>query len=191
LDENIKKGSKNMLIRSSFSFSLIKAAEDKKLIQNLVDLNVKANNYGLVMTEPIAREIALCRNNALIENGRFEMNSDTIARLTSAFLETRYIEQEDFAATIGEIINLFYLIKTETENTIPDDDLISIMLDAFQNNPCYGSIENMQTKGLEKILREYKFGDTQIWDDTITSGDKEYHDKNLEELIGYAEDWRE
>ncbi|MCL1794150.1 MAG: DUF6323 family protein [Oscillospiraceae bacterium] len=180
------------IIKADPAFSLTKISDDKKFIQKLVDLDAKANNYGLAVTEGIAREIAAYRNQALAENERFELNSDSMARLTSAFLETRYIEQEDFAATIGEIINLFYLIKNETENTISDDDLISIMLDTFQNNPCYGSIENMQSKGLEKILREYKFGDTEIWDDKVSTGDGYVRDRNVEEEFDYDEDgWRE
>jgi len=191
LDGNIKKDFKSMILKSDFNFSVLKINEDKKFIKNLVELSAKANQYGLVITENIAREIAVYRQAALVENERVEFKSDAIARLTSAFLETRYINQEDFAAAMGEIINLFYLIKTETENTISDDDLISVMLDTFQNNPCYGSIENMQSKGLEKILREYKFGDKEIWDGAVTSGENTYRDRNVEELIGYEENWRE
>ena len=156
--------SKNIILKSGFSSALITMQEDKRFIGLLVDLNAKANNYGLVITESIAREIAAYRNYALIENERFELKSDAVARLTSAFLESRYIEQQDFAATMGEIINLFYLIKTETENTISDDDLISEMLKVFIET-CFGSIEHMQSKGLEKILREYKFNDKDIWSD--------------------------
>ena len=171
MDTNIKKDIKNMLIKSDFNFSVIQLSEDKKFIANLVDLNAKANNYGLIITEDVAREIAVYRQTALIENERVELKSDAITRLTSAFLETRYITQEDFADTMGEIISLFYLIKTETENTIADDDLIGIMLKVFVET-CFGSIEVMQSKGLEKILREYKlddngnkWGDKNIWND--------------------------
>ena len=174
---------KNLIVKSNFNFSLITLNEDKKFINSLVDLNAKANNYGLVITEAVAREIAVYRNNALIENERFELSSDAVARLTSAFLETRYINQEDFAVTMGEIINLFYLIKNETENTISDDDLISVMLKVFVET-CFGSIEVMQSKGLEKILREYKFGDKNIWNDYENTNWEDYYD------IG-NESWRE
>ncbi|MCL1793627.1 MAG: DUF6323 family protein [Oscillospiraceae bacterium] len=182
---------KNIVLKSEFGNSLVKLNEDKKLIAQLVELNAKANNYGLAITESVAREIAVLRREALAEHERFEIKSDAAARLTSAFLETRYIEQQDLAATMGIIMDLFYLIKTETENTISDDDLISEMLDAFQNNPCYGSIEHMQGKGLEKILRKYKFGDDGIWDDHVGTGEGFVRDRNVEELIGYEEDWRE
>jgi len=155
---------KNIVVKSDLNFSLLKLSEDKKFISDLVDLNAKANNYGLTITENTAREIMLYRQAALLENERVEFKSDAITRLTSAFLQTRYINQEDFADTMGEIINLFYLIKTETENAISDDDLISEMLKVFTET-CFGSIEAMQSKGLEKILREYKFNDKNIWND--------------------------
>ena len=191
------------IIKSEFTFSLAQMSEDKKFIGNLVDLNAKANNYGLTITENTAREIALRRKNALTENERFEIKSDAITRLTSAFLETRYINQEDFAYTIGEIISIFYYLKNETENTISDDDLISEMYKTFTNNPCYGSIEQMQSKGIEKILREYKlddrgnkWNDTEIWDDKIEGfpskpGMKDLRDLNREELLEHEDEWRE
>ena len=174
---------KSMVIRSNFDFSLMKINGDRQFIQNLVDLNAKANNYGLVITETIAREIAVYRSEALIENERFETNSNAISRLTSAFLETRYLNQDDFASTIGEIINLFYLIKNETGNLISDDDLICELLKVFTET-CFGSLEIMQSKGLEKILRRYKLGDTDIWDD--------YENKNWEDYYDIGnESWRE
>ena len=189
--------SKKIVLKSQVDFSLIKINDDKKFIEKLVDLNAKANNYGLVITESIAREIAVYRNKALIENERFEIKPDAVARLTSAFLETRYIEQEDFADTMGEIINLFYLIKNETENTIADDDLISLMLEVFVET-CFGSIEVMQSKGLEKILRKYKFDDKNIWNDyeymdmMMRIYGKDYKNENWEDYydLGY-ESWEE
>ncbi|MCL2157962.1 MAG: DUF6323 family protein [Oscillospiraceae bacterium] len=175
---------KNLILRQGFDSSLIAAGEDKKLVENLVALNAKANNYGLTITESIAREIAVYRNEALVENERFETNSDAIARLTSAFLQTRYIEQDDFAATMGEIINLFYLIKNEIEDELSDDELIREMLKVFTET-CFGSVELMQSKGLEKILRKYNFfKDRKIWDDYENTNWEDYYDLQ-------DESWRE
>ena len=183
MDENIKPEAKNIVVKSNFNFSLLKISEDKKFVENLVDLNAKANNYGLVITENIAREIMLYRQAALIENERVEFKSDAITRLTSAFLQTRYINQEDFADVMGEIINLFYFIKTETGNFFTDDELISEMLKVFTET-CFGSIEVMQSKGLEKILRKDKFDDKDIWND--------YENKNWEDYYEIGdESWRE
>jgi len=182
------------IVKSEFTFSLIQMSEDKKLIENIVGLNAKANNFGLTITENIAREISFRRKEALKENERFEPKSGAVTRLISAFLETRYINQEDFAYVIGEIIDIFYFLKTETENSIPDDDLISEMFNVFTYS-CFGSLEQMQSKGIEKILREYKlddrgnkWNDTEIWDDKVWDNERPIY---REELIGYEEDWRE
>lgn len=155
---------------------------DNKLAKELLELNVYARSNGLSITEETAREIAESRRNALKNNGRVELKSDVIIRLTRAFLESPFIAQEDFTYVISEIIDLFYHIKNETNNSISDDDLISEMLTVF-NESCGGDIENMQSKGLEKILRRINLHDTEIWDD--------YEDINLEGKIGYEEKWRE
>jgi len=174
---------KNIIAKSSFNFSLIKIGEDKNFIKDLVDLNAKANNYGLTITENIAREISVHRQAALIENERVELKSDAITRLTSAFLQTRYINQEDFAETMGEIINLFYYIKNETGFFFTDDELIKEMLKVFTET-CFGSLELMQGKGLEKILRKDKYDDKRIWND--------YENKNWEDYYETEyESWRE
>ena len=174
---------KNSAIRPSFNSSLLRMDEDKQFINDIVKLNAKANNYGLAITEDIASEIAAYRKQALIENARFEMKSDAIYRLTSAFLESRYIDQKDFAHTIGELIDIFYFIKNETANEIPDDEVISEMLQIFTET-CFGSMELMESKGLEKILRRYKHGDTDIWSD--------YENTNWEDYYNDGdESWRE
>jgi hypothetical protein len=149
--------------------------EDQKFIERLIELNGKAADYGLTITESAAREIALSRSAALAENERFEVKSDAVTRLVSAFLETRYIDQEDLAATAGELINLFYHIKNETDNSVSDDDLISEMLEVFVET-CFGSMEAMRGRGVEKILRKYNFDDNEIWNDYENINWEDYYD---------------
>ncbi|MCL2774363.1 MAG: DUF6323 family protein [Oscillospiraceae bacterium] len=186
MDKDAKNSDDNTsIIKSEFTFSsLIKLNEDKKFIDNLKDLNAKANNYGLVVTEKAAREISAYRRNSLTENERVEIKSDAVTRLTSAFLESRYINQEDFAETIGELIDMFYYIQGEIPHVLSDDDLIAEMFEVFIET-CNGVIEVMQSKGLEKILRKYKMNDTRIWDDYENEewGSGEYNE--------YDESWRE
>ena len=136
------------------------------------------------MTENAAREIAAFRRKFLTENERVEIKSDAITRLTSAFLESRYINQEDLSETIGELINIFYFIQDEIPHVLSDDDLISEMLDVFIET-CNGVIEVMQSKGLEKILRKYKMNDTRIWNDY------EHEEWGSGEYNEYDESWRE
>ena len=91
---------------------------------------------------------------------------------------------------------MFYFIKNEIEDALSDDDLISEMLIIF-NETCFGAIEVMQSKGLEKIIRKYRFGDTKIWDDyekmrEVFGVDDVWHDyESLEDKLKYGENWRE
>ena len=175
----------NSLAKSVFSLT---AVNDKKLVLDLVEASVFAETHGLFITAQIAEDIAASRREALKNNGRVELRSDAIIRLTRAFSGSCYIEQSQFAHIIGEIIDLFYYIKNETENIVSDDDLISEMLETFDET-CHGDIENMQSKGLEKILRRVKFGDEKIWSDYENHGRDDLYTRK--ELYEHEETWRE
>lgn len=173
------------------------ALVERKIIDNLLEINSTTQKHGLVVTEIIAKEIAAARQQALKENDRIDFSSDTITRLVKAFSESYYITQETFSETIGEIIELFYFLQNEINNILSDDDLISEMLITF-NETCFGVIEVMQSKGVEKIIRKYKLGDTKIWDDYENQNrfkfgvDDVWHDyEKLEDKLKHGETWRE
>jgi len=183
----------NELIKIDLS---VNALVEKKFINNLLEINSTTQKHGLVVTEIIAKEIAEAHNLALKENDRVDFSSDTVTRLVKAFSESYYITQETFSEIIGEIIDLFYFLKNEIDDVLSDDDMISEMLIVF-NETCFGVIEVMQSKGVEKIIRKYNFGDTKIWDDyekdRIKFGvDDVWHDyEKFEEKLEYGETWRE
>lgn len=169
---------KAVTVKSNFNFSLVKSIEEQKFIGRLMELEDKAGRYGLVINESTAREIALCRSRALAENERFEVKSDAAMKLVSAFLETRYIDQNELTEIMGEIIGLFYQIKNETESCgvfVPDDELIGEMAKVFVET-CFGSMEAMRGRGLDKILRKYNLDDTAMWDDYENKNWREYYD---------------
>ena len=174
----------------------VNALVERKVIDNLLEINSYTQQHGLVMTETIAKEIAEARQAALRDYGRVDFSSDTTARLVKAFSQSYYITQETFSEIIGEIIELFYFIKNELGNTLSDDDLISEMLIVF-NETCFGTVEVMQSKGVEKIIRKHKLGDTKIWDDyekdrIVFGVDDVWHDyESLEDKLKYGENWRE
>jgi len=165
------------LIKTDFSLADF---NDGKIVRDLVSLNPFTRNHGLIITEEAARYIMSARKEALRYNGRVEFKSDAILRLVRAFSASPYIFQNNFHESIGEIIDLFYYIKNETENRISDDDLISELLEIF-NGTCQGEIELLQSKGLEKIVRRFRMGDEEIWED-YGDGEEDYD---------YEEDWRE
>ena len=169
------------------------ALAERKLTSSLLEINSTTQKYGLFLTEAIAREIAAARGKSLSDNGRIDFSPDPIVRLIKAFSESRYITQEDFSWVISEVIELFYFLRNEVEDVLSDDDMISEMLVVFTET-CAGSIEIMQSKGVEKIVRKYRFGDTQIWSDYENCGRIDYVDpenKRLEDWWEHGETWRE
>lgn len=167
---------------------------ERNLVNNLLEINSTTQRHGLIVTEIIAKEIAEARRQSLKDNDRVDFSSDTTARLVKAFSESYYITQETFSETIAEIIELFYFLKNEINDVLSDDDMISEMLIVF-NETCFGVMEIMQSKGVEKIIRKYRFGDTEIWDDyEIDNRNRDWvcsENERLEDRLEYGETWRE
>ena len=155
------------LIKLDFSPN---ALIEKKLAADLLEVNSTTQKYGLILTEQIAKEIIEARQYALKANDRVDFSSDTLTRLVKAFSQSYYITQETFSEIIGEIIDLFYFLKNEIKDEISDDDMISEMLIVF-NDYCAGVMELMQNKGVEMIIRKYRFKEwadlADIWDRSI------------------------
>ena len=179
---------------------------ERKIVAHLLEINSTTQKHGLILTEAIAKEIAEARQYALKENDRIDFSSDTLTRLVKAFSESYYITQENFSEIIGEMLDLFYFLKNEIDDVLSDDDMISEMLIVF-NETCFGAMEAMYGRGVEKIIRKYSFGDRKIWDgyenpDRFSFGVKEawhefgvddvWHDyEKLEDKWEYGETWRE
>ena len=171
---------------------------ERKLVDNLLEAAATAQKHGLVLTETMAKEIVASREQTLKDNDRVDFSSDTVTRLVKAFSESYYITQETFSETICEIIELFYFLKNEINDVISDDDMIREMLIVF-NETCFGVMEIMQSKGVEKIVRKYRFGDTGIWADyenphrrfKFGTGDVWDDYEKLEDKWEHGETWRE
>jgi hypothetical protein len=161
-------------------------------VNSLLETNSTTQKYGLVLTEAIAREIAEARAFALKDNDRLDFSPATTARLVKAFSQSYYITQETFSETIGGMLELFYFLKNEIAGyaDLSDDDMINEMLIVF-NDYCAGVMELMENKGVEKIIRKYKFGDTEIWDSSTSTGEFIYIDTDGGEQFVYDETWRE
>ena len=170
------------------------ALAERKVISSLLEINSSTQKHGLILTETIAKEIVEARQYALKANDRLDFSSDTLTRLVKAFSQSYYITQETFSEIIGELTDLFYFLKNELKDELSDDDLISEMLIVF-NDYCAGAMELMQNKGVEMIIRKYRFKEwsdlADIWDKSITSGEFISYDTEEGEHINYDESWQE
>lgn len=97
----------------------------------LESCNLTLERYGLALSSADIRELVASRTEALHTAARVEFGSGVLEDLVRAFASSPYVTQETFAQTIIELQALFYEVRNETLDQIPDEDLISRMRSLF------------------------------------------------------------
>ena len=119
--------------------------------------NALAGQYGLSLSERQIQTIAERRVEALEATGRIEFGRGIVKALVEAFCDSPFIDQENYEETILELLDSFYYFKNESEDRIPDDELIALMRQKF-NTVCQGSVEYLSGTTLEDLCRNTRFG---------------------------------
>ncbi len=130
----------------------LRQLENAAITRDLLATNERTAEYGLVLTESQARELVEIRNRSLRENERIELGSGAILQIIDKFCTSSYINSQNYAQTLGELLDIFYYFKTESRDRISDKDLIDIMYELFEG-PCHGSTELLAGRDLESLLR--------------------------------------
>ena len=124
-------------------------------IDQILQTNSESAKYGLMLTADEAAEIIEVRNQLLKNYGRVELDIEAAKKLILNFSTSPFMNQEDFAAAIRELQEIFYYLKNETDDEIGDDNLIEI-IKGLLNNTCEGSIELLQGREIEAFVRDYR-----------------------------------
>lgn len=122
-------------------------------INEILSTNEESQKYGLVLTFEEAEEIIEARSSVLQSYGRIELGTGPTGKLISSFCSSAFIEQEEYAATMKDLQEVFYYMKNETEDSMGDDELIEVIKDFFENT-CRGSIELLKGRELETFSKE-------------------------------------
>lgn len=109
----------------------------------LLETNRSAAAHGLQLTMDDAEEIVSARNRLLGELGRVEFGAETMRELAIVFSASSFITQEDYAATLIELLELFHWLKNETDDQLSDHDLILAMYRLFEHE-CAGSVSKLR-----------------------------------------------
>lgn len=140
------------------NFNLISSFLVNKLaVTEIIKCNEVTCRYGLILSHKDAQELVKTRETALCSNGRIEFAGGIINKLIIEFCDSPYISQYNYSETISELIETFYYFKNETLDEISDDELISLMKKYFDKN-CQGSIELLQSRELETLSHNTKYG---------------------------------
>jgi len=142
-----------------FSINLL---SDPTAVTQILSLNEKTEQYGLVLSSADASALVQTRNEVLSANGRIEVGSATIGKLVDAFCDSAYINQREYTAIMHALIEIFYNAKNETLDRISDDELIDFMKYSFETS-CGGSLDLLAGRELNKLAENLRFGVKNYW----------------------------
>ncbi|PKM51673.1 MAG: hypothetical protein CVV02_05225 [Firmicutes bacterium HGW-Firmicutes-7] len=124
-------------------------------VTQLLETNMESQKYGLILSPTGALELLEERNIALKNSGRLEFDSSLTLKIIHCFCNSPFIQQDDYETTLIEIQEIFYDMKNETEDSISDDDLLSLLKNFFDHE-CDGDIEYLKGKYLDILSRNTK-----------------------------------
>ena len=118
----------------------------------LIELNSTTVEYGLVLTVKQINSLTKAVQNALKESGRIELGSGIIPILAEEFCASVFINQENYATVLEELIYIFFQVKTAVCDSIADRELLRLLKD-FYENKALGSIEVMRERDIDLLVK--------------------------------------
>ena len=127
----------------------------KNQLQKVMDMNAKTERFGLSLTEEDAKMLVEKRLESLKEQQRVEFGEGILPKLIFTFCDSPYLDQGNYADIIAQLQEIFYLYKNESMDELSDDELLSLMKEAFDGE-CQGSLDFLQETVLEKYARKIR-----------------------------------
>ena len=124
----------------------------------ILELNDVAREYGLVFTAEDARDLSEIRERSLRENERLEIGLGAMEGVVRRFSQSSFINQENYAYIVGEITDLFYYIKTETDDKVSDTQLLDELYLRFEQR-CRGAVDLLVSREGEILIRKINAGE--------------------------------
>jgi len=112
--------------------------------------------HGITLSPADIQALVVGRVDALQETERVEFGRGVAKDLVLAFSSSVYVAQSSFVQTVLELQDLFYLFKNESDEQIPDDDLIATMRSLY-DDVAQGDMQRLTEAlfdGLGRHLRE-------------------------------------
>ena len=128
----------------------------ERFLEELRGVNETGARFGLRLSEQGMLEIAQARTRALVDHGRVELGESAVRRIEDGFCDSPYLLQEDYEATLLELVDAFYYFKNECGEQLTDDELIGAMRERYDAYD--GSVEAVIGTSLESLCRARRFG---------------------------------
>ncbi len=131
-------------------------AAQVQIVRRLESCNPVIERYGLSLSTQDVRALAVGRLEALQTTERIEFGGGVVDDLVLAFASSPYVSQATFVETILELQDLFYEVKNESLEQVPDDELIAKMRSLF-DEVAFGDLDYLEEalcEGLGRRVRE-------------------------------------
>ncbi|HEY5556119.1 DUF6323 family protein [Acetobacterium sp.] len=130
---------------------------EKQAVSEIMMINKRTEQFGLILTEPQALELVETRSYALKNTGRIEFSGGVLDKIIKYFCDSPYISHYNYQEVLHELVEIFYYYKNETLDQMSDDDLIQFMKKHF-NGKSAGSLDLLKYRKLEKMARNLRNG---------------------------------
>ncbi len=157
----------------------LSSMQNQLAVAEITNCNDFSSRFGLTLSPTKAQELVETRAEVLNRHGRIEFGGGIIEKLIVAFCDSPFLSQSNYAETLNELIETFYYFKNESFDSVSDDELIFIMKKHFDNN-CRGSVELLQSRELETLAHNIRFGITD-YEETDEAGDEYSNGENYDE----------
>ena len=124
----------------------------------ILALNDVSREYGLVLTAEDAKELSEIRERSLKDNERLEIGLGAMEGIIRRFSKSSFINQENYAYVIAEVTDLFYYVKTETDDKVSDNELLDELYLRFEQR-CRGSVDLLLSREGEILIRKINAGE--------------------------------
>ncbi|AIQ12478.1 DUF6323 family protein [Paenibacillus durus] len=135
-------------------FNSLNMSMQEHYMNELLELNEKTKEYGLILTPRDVELMMAARNEVLHSYGRVELSIEVTKALIEVFSASSFIQQENYADTLNELHEIFYDLKNETEDRVSDMKLIHRMKEMFEED-CEGSLGLLKSR-LEEWAEEFR-----------------------------------
>lgn len=136
-------------MKASIVFNGLNAVQKKKA-EELYACNSYLQKYQMHLSSEDIKVLIRDQKESLIRSGRIEFRGGLQRKLILEFGDSPYIYQDNLLETLGELQEAFYYFKNESEDELPDDELLAYMIEYF-NGICQGSVDYMISTMLEWI----------------------------------------
>ena len=136
------------------------ALMQQQAVSDLLQMNGLSARFGLTLTQAQAEDLVETRFLALKDHGRIELGKGITEKLIEVFCDSQYLNEDNYATHLNELLELFYYVKGESrewlgmDGLISDNDIITEMKRAFETI-CQGSIELLAGREAMKIARAF------------------------------------